>query len=78
MDLVPLGDRCAVFKGYGITSFEPASGTHDFLIYSKAQKLVLEITQQHEGANRDGNRSGRDSSTGWSKKRSNSPFVQLK
>ena len=51
MGLVPLGDKYAVFEGYGITtSCEPACTTHDFLICSKAQKLVLKIIKQYESA----------------------------
>ena len=49
--LVALGDRCAVCKGYGITtSFEPACRAHDFFICSEVQKLELKIIKQHESA----------------------------
>ena len=51
LGLVVLGDRYAVYKGYGIiTSFELACRAHDFFISSKVQKLVLKIIKQHESA----------------------------
>ena len=51
LGLVVLGNRCAVCKGYGITtSFKPACRAYDFFICSEVQKLVLKIIKQYERA----------------------------